>query len=329
MRKFSWIGTGILMMSTVVALAACDAGGEEDSVTDDTENSGEDAAIDGDGGQIGMSVLDLGNPFFVELTENVSELAEEQGYDVNINDPRDDVNEQMNAIDNFVAQGVDAIIVTATDQNAINEAILPAVDAGIPVIAHTTKLENADAWVGADEYSMGMALGTQAGEWIEEVHNGEGDVGIINFDQIEQVIQRKEGIIDGIHELSPAVEIVGDQQAGDPNAAYQVSEGFMQANPDLIGIFSFNDAGALGAQNAALSAGKDGETFAVGGIDAVPEAISAIREDDIFKFTVDQQPRVTAETIIDVLFNIMNDEDYEYENEIEVMPVNASNIEDY
>ncbi|RKL67064.1 hypothetical protein CR203_11145 [Salipaludibacillus neizhouensis] len=326
----------ILCILSIMMLAACgnndvdgDANQAENNQEETVENNGE-VASDAEGSmKVGMTVLDLSNPFFVQLTTAVEELAAEEGYEVIINDPRDDVNSQIEAIQNFVAQDVDAIIVTATDQNAINDAVQEAKDAGIPVLAHTTKLENADAWIGADEYGMGLALGEQAGQWIKEVHDGQGGVGILNFDQIEQVIQRKEGIIDGIRQYSPDVEVVGDQQAGDPNTAYDVSEGFLQANPDMIGIFGINDGGALGAYNAAVGAGKESDTFAVGGIDAVPEAIDAIGEEGIYKFTVDQQPILTAETIVEVMVAIINGDDYEVENEIEVRGVNESNIEEY
>ncbi|MCK0471788.1 sugar ABC transporter substrate-binding protein [Halalkalibacter sp. APA_J-10(15)] len=321
----------IVSLALMMILTAC---GENDDastgpVGDDNSTGGEevtDEGTTGEGGVIGMSVLDLGNPFFVQLTEAVADLAGEHGYTVNVNDPRDDVNSQVDAIQNFISQGVDAIIVTATDQEVINEAIQDAKDAGIPVIAHTTKLENADAWVGADEYSMGWALGIQAGEWILETHEGQGGVGILNFDQIEQVIQRKQGIIDGIHEHAPDVEVVGDQQAGDPNSGYDVTEGFLQANPDMIGVFGINDGGALGAYNAAVGAGKDSDVFAVGGIDAVPEAVEAIREGGIYKFTVDQQPFATGESLVDIAMALINGEDFESEVEIEVKGVNDSNI---
>lgn len=317
----------IITISTIMSLVllACTANTGGDGMNGDAADDLNEVTGDN---VIGMTVLDLSNPFFVQLTETVREEAEKHGYEVVVHDPRDDVNEQIGALENFIGQNVDAIVVTATDQNVIDEVVGSAAEQDIPVIAHTTKLENATAWVGADEYTMGFALGEQAGEWIQEVHGGEGEVGILNFDQIEQVVQRKEGIIDGIHEHSPEVDIVGDQQAGDPNSGLEVTEGFIQANPDLIGVFGINDGGALGAYSAAEGAGKDPETFAVGGIDAVPEAIDAINAGGIYKFTVDQQPVLTGETIVDVLLKIMNDESYDTENEIPVQGVNQSNIDE-
>jgi ribose transport system substrate-binding protein len=276
-------------------------------------------------GKIGMTVLNLANPFFVALTNAAKEEANKLGYELVVNDPKDDANAQVTAIENFISQKVDAIIVTATDQNVIDEAIKKAKDAGIPVIAHTTKLVNAVSWVGSSETNMGLALGRQAGEWIKSVFNGEGEVAVLNFDQIEQVKQRKQGIIDGIHEFSPNVKIVGDQQAGDPNTGLKVAEGFLQANPKLIGIFGINDGGALGAYNASKAAGKDAAKFAVGGIDAVPEALAAINEGGIYKFTVDQQPVLTGQTLIQIADKAAHKQDVPAENEIEVKPVNKDN----
>ncbi|MEX1031220.1 MAG: sugar ABC transporter substrate-binding protein [Paenibacillaceae bacterium] len=304
----------IVALITVVILAGCSSGDSD---------KGES------GGKIGMTVLNLSNPFFVALTNAAKEEAKSLGYELIINDPKDDANAQVTAIENFVSQKVAAIIVTATDQKVIDEELKKAKEAGIPVIAHTTKLTNAVSWVGSSERNMGLALGRQAGEWIKSVHNGQGEVAVLNFDQIEQVKQRKQGIIDGIHEFSPDVKIVGDQQAGDPTTGLKVAEGFIQANPNLIGIFGINDGGALGAYNAAKAAGKDAAKFAVGGIDAVPEATAAIKEGGIYKYSVDQQPNLTGKTLVQIADKAIHKETFQEENDIEVKAVNADNIKNY
>jgi ribose transport system substrate-binding protein len=301
----------IVAIIAVLALSACGKGNESGSKSS---------------GKIGITVLNLANPFFVSLTNAAKAEAEKLGYEVIINDPKDDVNAQVTAIENFISQKVAAIIVTATDQKVIDEAVKKAKDAGIPVIAHTTKLTNANTWVGASETNMGLALGRQAGEWIKSVHNGQGEVAVFNFDQIEQVKLRKQGIIDGIHELAPDVKVVGDQQAGDPNTGLKVAEGFLQANPNLIGIFGINDGGALGAYNAAKAANKDAAKFAVGGIDAVPEATAAIKEGGIYKFTVDQQPVLTGQTLVQMADKAAKKEEIPAETEIEVKPVGKDDL---
>jgi ABC-type sugar transport system substrate-binding protein len=84
--------------------------------------------------RIGMSVLELANPFFVALSEGAKKYAADHGVFITVNDPKNDPKAQISAIENFTASKMDAIIITATDPKAILPAIQKARAAGIKVI---------------------------------------------------------------------------------------------------------------------------------------------------------------------------------------------------
>jgi len=285
--------------------------------------------------KIGMSVLNLANPFFVALAEGAQEEADALGVELVITDPKDDVNAQVTALENFINGGFDGFVVTAVDPAAIAPLAKEALDGGMYVVAHTSDLgeENQTALVWAVERDMGYTLGLQAGEWaVEHIPEGETlKIGILNYDVIPQVIQRREGIVEGIEEVfGDNYEIVGNVTAGDPTTGVEAAETWLQANPDMHMITGINDGGALGAYQAVIAAGMDDpDKFFVGGIDATDEALAAIKDGGSYQATVDQQPKEMGALTVRTLVSAIAGQPYEAISAIQLAPVNASNVDDF
>jgi monosaccharide ABC transporter substrate-binding protein, CUT2 family (TC 3.A.1.2.-) len=116
----------------------------------------------------------MGNPFFVALATGATDKAKEVnpnvevtalGYDY-------DMNKQFTQIDNFIAAGVDLILLNPADPQAVAPAIARAQAAGIPVVAVDTAAEGADATVTTDNVQAGEI----ACQYIVDKLGGKGDV---------------------------------------------------------------------------------------------------------------------------------------------------------
>ena len=77
--------------------------------------------------------MSLKNPFFVVISQSLAAAAEGEGYEVITMDADSDVKRQANQIEDFISQGVAAIVLNPTDRLAIGPAIKQANEAGIPV----------------------------------------------------------------------------------------------------------------------------------------------------------------------------------------------------
>jgi ABC-type sugar transport system substrate-binding protein len=279
--------------------------------------------------KVGVTVLDLANPFFVEMTNAEKAAVEKMGGSITINDPKDDVSKQIEALENFIAAKCDAIIITAIDPKAVMPAIKKARAQGIVVIAHTDKLEEYDAWVAADEYDMGMTLGQEAGKWIKDRLGGKAEVAVLNYDLMPQVIKRKQGMIDGIKKYAPAAQVVADVLGGTPEKGMADAENFMQAHPNVKVIVSVNDGGALGALQAVKAAKKATPDFFIGGIDATQEALSKIAAGEVYRATVDQSAKTAGETCVDLALKAINKQPYQKDYHQQLKAVTTANIKDY
>ena len=83
--------------------------------------------------RIGISLMTMQYPFFQDILKGVQDAAGGR-YDIIPNDANLDINAQISAVENFVAQKCDAIILNAVDGTGISAALEAAEAANIPVI---------------------------------------------------------------------------------------------------------------------------------------------------------------------------------------------------
>ncbi|MBV9489537.1 MAG: substrate-binding domain-containing protein, partial [Verrucomicrobia bacterium] len=86
---------------------------------------------------VAVTVGDLGNPFFVQIAHGAEAKAKEINPKVKFSSESSgyDVNTQTNQVDNFIASGVNLILLNAADSKGIAPAVLRAKQAGITVVA--------------------------------------------------------------------------------------------------------------------------------------------------------------------------------------------------
>lgn len=258
---------------------------------------------------VGMSIPQLENPYFVSVMNGVQAQCDEFGYTLNVVDAGYDVAKQVSDFENFLSQGVTAVIACPIDSNALDSVTKQMNEAGIIVISFAQLVPNANAIFTLDEYTYGTVIGKNAADWINEHLDGKGNVLIISQDNVEAVVKRADGIQDTILELAPESVIV-DRQAGDnPESGMRIAEDVMSAHPEVNVITGNNDAGPLGAVEAVYGMNLPAETletFYVGGADATPEAVSKMGEEgSIYRATVDLAPYQTGIDCVDAIHDIV------------------------
>ena len=145
-------------------------------------------------GVIGYSAMMLKNPFFVVIRDSLTAAGAKNGYKVITTDAASDVEKQANQVENFISQGVDAIVLNPTDRLAIGSAIKKANEAGIPVFTCDLQcvaegIEIA-GHIGTDNFQGGEL----AGEAMVELLGDEGgEVLVLDFKQANSCVLRVDG----------------------------------------------------------------------------------------------------------------------------------------
>lgn len=279
--------------------------------------------------KIGYSAQTLSNPYFVTLSEGFKKYAEEKGIEAIVTDGKQDAAAQVSQVENFIAQKVDAIVITPVNDKALEDVVKKATDAGITVIASNQDFPGSQAFVTVPEYEYGYAIGEVAGKFIKENVDGECQVAIFDYPEIESIIARADGIRDGITKNAENAKIIQNISANTPEKGSAAMEGILQKYPNVQAVVGVNDAGVLGAYEVVKAAGKDSDTFFMGGLDATEQALQLIKEGGIYRATVDINPAGTGKLLIDTVLDVIENGPKKEAVKIDLIPVTKDNIKDF
>jgi ABC-type sugar transport system substrate-binding protein len=246
--------------------------------------------------KIGMTVPGLQFPFFVTMKNDAEKAAAKLGATIVFADAQNDSSKQAADVENFVAQGVQGILISPMTVDSLVPAIEAAVKAGIPV-ATVDRKANTDAvlvHVGADNVQGGRAA---AKFIIDKLGNKGSVIELEGTPGASAAIDRKTGFDEVMKKSN--VKILVSQTAEFNRAKGQnVMEGLIQKYPKFDAVFGANDEMIIGAVEAMSAAGiKNKVTM---GFDATPDAFQYMKEGKL-SATIDQFPGKQAGQALQIL----------------------------
>src|SRR5258708_32297293 len=84
--------------------------------------------------KVGLVQIDLSNPFHLGEVDGAKEAARRAGFQLIVTSGEGDVNKQIQAVENLINQGVDAISVNFIDAGAFGPTMAKAKAAGVPLV---------------------------------------------------------------------------------------------------------------------------------------------------------------------------------------------------
>jgi len=276
---------------------------------------------------VGVTLGSLGNPFFVALTKGAEAKAKEINPNVKVTATSADydLNKQFNQIDNFIASGVDIILLNAADPKAIISAVKRAQAAGIVVVAVDVAAAGADATVQTNNVQAGQI----ACQFMADKIGGKGNVIIQNGPQVSAVIDRVKGCKEVLSKQGGIKILSDDQDAkGGREGGLNVMQGHLTRFPEIAGVFTINDPQAIGADLAAKQLGRKG--IVITSVDGAPDIEVALKNDTSVAASASQDPYAMAQQAIAIGYDIMNGK--KPETPVVLMPsslITRDNVKDY
>lgn len=298
-----------------------------------SSTNGGAAAASEDAFSVGVTFSDLSNPVWAELVQEAQSYGAENDLSVNYVDAKSDASTQVTQIENFIQQGVDAIIICAVDAKSLIDVTKKAQDAGIKVVGYTQVLDNYDAQYLVDAYNTGYANGEAAAEWINENYGDESVVewGLMDLPTFPEIIDRANGIKDAIEELAPNAELVATNSALTAEEGVKNAENFLQANPNMKVIATIGGGGAQGGNEGVKASGvTDFEQFGLFGIDATSIEIENILKGDPQKASVSLGGgKAHGRTLVDITADLLAGEDVEKDQYMPITVIDKTNAQEY
>ncbi len=225
---------------------------------------------------VGVSMALFDDNFLTILRTAMQKEMQKDGVKGQVEDAKGDVSQQLQQVQNFIGQGVDALIVNPVDTNAVKPIMDQASKAGIPLIFVNRRpgaeLTGKMAYVGSDSELAGR-LQMEA---LAKAMNGKGNVAILMGDLANESTRDRTKGVEEVAAKYPGIKIVQKQTAKfTRNDAVDVVSNWMTAGDEINAIASNNDEMAIGALQAL---GKNPNKILIAGVDGTPDALQMLKQ---------------------------------------------------
>ena len=266
--------------------------------------------------------------FFNQINDGARQAADKAGAKLVIFNANNVAAAQNSAIEDYIAQKVDGIVLVAIDVNGVKPAVTAAKNAGIPVVAIDARIPDGDnaAFIGVDNKGAGEQIGKYFANYAKNTMGGSAKVGIVGA--LNSFIQNQR--LDGFKAAAGAsgakfLDTVDGQNIQD--VALTAAENLMTANPDMNALYATGEPALVGAISAVTSQQATGKVK-VFGWDLTAQAIKGIDEGWIVA-VVQQDPFQEGVAGVETVLKIKKGEKVDPSIDIPITIVTKENVDKF
>lgn len=270
MKFKTWL-MGSVLLGAVSCMTGCGNGGGGSSASKSIT--------------VGFAQIGAESDWRVAETVSIKEEAEKRGVNLKFSDAQGKKENQIRAIRNFIAQGVNAIILAPKEETGWDSVLKEAKDAGIPVVLVDRGIKVEDESLYATLIASDFVYeGRMAGEWLAQKTGGKAKIiELQGSPGAAPAIDRQKGFVEVIDQHE-GMEIIASQTGQfEQEKGQKVMEALLQQHGETVtAVYAHNDNMALGAIQAIKQAGKKpGEDILIVSIDAVKSAFEAMARGEL------------------------------------------------
>lgn len=280
--------------------------------------------------RIGVSIAQVDDVFLAQMRDYMATHAKElPGVTLQFEDAQGDVVRQLNQVQNFTAQGMDAIIVNAVDTAATQKMTVSAQQAKIPLVYVNRRPEFKDVppgvgYVGSDEIKAGEIQM----RYLAEQMGGKGNLAImLGLLSNNATHNRTQGVKNVLKEY-PGIKIVEEQSAEwQRSKAIDLMNNWIVSGTKIDAVAANADEMAIGAAMAISQAGmQPGKDILVAGSDGGTAGLDAIKKGQLL-VTAYQDNKGQAVGSIDLAVKMVKKEPYTAELTIPYQQITKDNYQ--
>ncbi|WP_210527855.1 sugar ABC transporter substrate-binding protein [Rubellimicrobium arenae] len=288
---------------------------------------------------VGVSMALFDDNFLTVLRNGLQDYAGTlDGVEVQVEDAQNDVAKQLDQINNFIASGVDAIIVNPVDTSATQAMSDAAAAAGVPLVYVNRQPINVDtlpdnqAFVASNEVESGTLETMEVCRILKEAGKDSADIYVMQGELSNQAaVQRTQDIHDVMESGNCGVTLnIIDQQTANwsRDQAQNLMTNWLSTGTPFDALVANNDEMAIGAIQAMKASGIAMEDVIVAGIDATQDALSAMQSGDL-DATVFQDAAGQGKGALDAALSLARGESVEQKVYIPFQLVTPANIDQF
>ena len=286
---------------------------------------------------IGASIARFDDNFLTVMRNGmVDHAAGLSGVDLQVEDATDDLAKQIDQVKNFVASGVDAIIVNIVDTSA--GAAVSAAAGDVPLVYVNREPDNVNdlpetqAFVASNEIESGTLEAFQICRNLRAAGKAGGATGYLMNGQLsnQAAVQRSKDVHDVIGmDMCNFMTLIDEQTANwSRDEAQDLMTNWMSSGEPFDFVIANNDEMAIGAIQAMVAGGIDMADVEVGGVDATQDALVAMQAGQL-DVTVFQDAHGQGSGSVDTALAIVRGEKVDSKVYIPFKLVTPDNIGDF
>lgn len=249
--------------------------------------------------RIGVSIARVDDNFMTYVRNGLDEAAKKEKVQIQLEDAQGDVVRQLNQVQGFLNQKMDAIIVLPVDTSATANITRATVEAKVPLVYVNRHPDERNLPKGVVTVaSNDIEAGQLQMRYLAEKLGGKGNLAIIMGDLAQNATHdRTEGVKQVLKDY-PGIKIVEQQSAEwQRNKGMDLTSNWLLAGSRFDAIVANNDEMAIGAAMALQQAGKAKGEVAIIGIDGLPDGLAAIKR-GMLAASVFQDPKAQATSAV-------------------------------
>ena len=264
--------------------------------------------------RIGVSIARVDDNFMTYVRNGLDTAAKQQGVQIQFEDAQGDVVRQLNQVEGFLNQKVDAVIVLPVDTSATANITRAAVAAKTPLVYVNRHPDERTLPKGVVTVaSNDIEAGQLQMRFLAEKLGGKGTVAIIMGDLAQNATHdRTEGAKQVLKDF-PGIKVVEQQSAEwQRNKGMDLTSNWLLAGTQFDAIVANNDEMAIGAGMALQQAGKAKGEVAIVGIDGLPDGLAAVKR-GLLAASVFQDPKAQTAKAVESAIKMIKGEPIEAE----------------
>jgi inositol transport system substrate-binding protein len=259
--------------------------------------------------RIGVSIARVDDNFMTYVRNGLDEAAKKENVQIQFEDAQGDVVRQLNQVQGFINQKVDAVIVLPVDTSATANITRAAVEAKTPLVYVNRHPDERTLPKGVVTVaSNDIEAGQLQMRYLAEKLGGKGNLAIIMGDLAQNATRdRTEGVKQVLKDY-PGIKIVEQQSAEwQRSKGMDLTSNWLLAGTSFDAIVANNDEMAIGAAMALQQAGKAKSEIAIVGIDGLPDGLAAIKR-GMLVASVFQDPKAQATSAVQAALKMIKGE---------------------
>ncbi len=264
-----------------------------------------------------------GSPFDDALACGALDAAKKLGLTIALFAPDHFTAEsQAPVVDAVTARQPTITIISPADSHGVTRPLKQMADRGTKLITVDTTI-NDPSFVASQVLTSNIEGGRMAAEAMIEAVGGKGPVMVItNPPGSVAQDERAKGFEEAL-KAAPGITYLGAQyQNDDPQKAAEIVTSSLSAHPDLAGIFSTNDQGAIGAITGLRQAGAIGKVKLVA-YDSAAAEVAALRNNQI-SVLIAQDPKREGEMSVEIAKKLLDGQPVDKEAKADTVAIKAS-----